>query len=45
MMQNKGSNEVLEVESGAEGEEIRIEDDVDSEIEPVKSAADPGKPT
>ena len=45
MTQDKGSGEVFDIESGAEGEEVRIENDLDSEVEPVKTAIDPGRPT
>ena len=36
---------LFDVENGEEGEEISIEADADTEVEPVKSATDPGKPT
>jgi len=35
---------LLDIEDGKEGDEINIEDD-DEEVEPVRMAADPGKPT
>ena len=39
------SNVLFDVENGEEGEEISIEADADTEVEPVKTATDPGKPT
>ena len=45
MAQDAGCDEVFDVEDVAEGEEVRIDGDIDGEIEPVKMATDPGKPT
>jgi hypothetical protein len=36
---------LFDVEDGDEGEEIKIETEDDAEVEPVKVATDPGKPT
>ena len=36
---------LLDIEDGEEGDEVKIEDDIDEEVEPVKVATDPGKPT
>ena len=40
-----GNDELLDIEDGEEGEEISIQTDVDTEVEPVRRAVDPGKPT
>ncbi len=46
MAKDTGCRNVLfDVEGGAEGEEVNIEAGVDTEVEPVKRAVDPGKPT
>ena len=46
MAKDAGCRNVLfDVEDGAEGEEVNIEAGVDTEVEPVKRAVDPGKPT
>ena len=46
MAKDAGCRNVLfDIEDGAEGEEVNIEADVDTEVEPVKRAVDPGKPT
>ena len=36
---------LLDIENGEEGYEVIIKDDVDEEVEPVRIAPDPGKPT
>ena len=36
---------LLDIENGEEGDEVIIKDDVDEEVEPVRIAPDPGKPT
>ena len=36
---------LLGMEDGEEGDEVNIEENVDTEVEPVRMAADPGKPT
>ena len=38
-------NVLLDMEDGEEGDEVNIEENVDTEVEPVRMAADPGKPT
>ena len=38
-------NVLFDVEDGEEGEEISIEAEAETEVEPVKTATDPGKPT
>ena len=38
-------NVLLDIEDGEEGEEFNIEADADTEVEPVKTATNPGKPT
>ena len=46
MAKDAGCRNVLfDIEDGAEGEEVNIEAGVDTEVEPVKKAVDPGKPT
>ena len=46
MTEDAGCRNVLfDIEDGPEGEEINIEAEEDTEVEPVKKAADPGKPT
>ncbi len=37
--------ELCDFEDGDEGEEIKIKDGEDTEVEPIKIASDPGKPT
>ena len=36
---------LLDMEEGDEGDQVDIQEDVDEEVEPVRTAADPGKPT
>ena len=38
-------NMLFDIEDGDEGDEVNIQGDVDTEVEPVRTAADPGKPT
>ena len=46
MTEDAGCRNVLfDIEDGPDGEEINIEAEEDTEVEPVKKAADPGKPT
>jgi hypothetical protein len=39
------SSALFDIVDGEEGEEINIETDIDTEVEPIKKAVDPGKPT